>query len=119
MYADASEYSFHGNIRMPMTAVMTPPVTKLILRGLRLEKSLAGETMFAAMLVWSCAQRTTTAATMMTSGDPMRLMTSIGSQMAMPSHRIVALVTATPTNANAVIVVGRPSAWPMACERWL
>ena len=32
---------------------------------------------------------------------------------------IVALVTATPTNANAVIVVGRPSACPSACERWL
>src|SRR6187431_3341500 len=103
MYADASEYSFHGNIRMPMTAVMTPPVTKLIFRGLRLEKSLAGDTMFAAMLVCSCAQSTTMAATMITSGDPMRAMTSIGSQIAIPYITIVALVTATPTNANAVI----------------
>ena len=32
---------------------------------------------------------------------------------------VVALVTATPMNAKAVIVVGRPSAWPRACERWL
>ena len=32
---------------------------------------------------------------------------------------IVALVTATPMNAKAVIVVGNPSACPSACERWL
>src|SRR4051812_8316402 len=102
-----------------MIAVIAPPVMKLILRGLRLEKSLAGDTMFAAMLVWSCAQSTTTAATMITMGDPMRLMTSIGSQIAIPYITIVALVTATPTNANAVIVVGRPSAWPSACDFWL
>src|SRR6478736_2473319 len=117
MYADASDYSFHGSIRTPMTAMIAPPVTKLILRGFRWEKSLAGETMFAAMLVWSCAQSTTIAATMMTAGDPMRAMTSMGSQMAMPYITIVALVTATPTKANAVIVVGKPSAWPSACDR--
>ena len=39
--------------------------------------------------------------------------------MASPNITIVALVTATPMNANAVIVVGRPSAWPSTCERWL
>ena len=56
---------------------------------------------------------------LMTTGDPIRLMTSIGSQMAIPNITIVALVTATPTNANAVIVVGRPIACPSICERWL
>src|SRR5215203_2750591 len=110
MYAEASEYSFHGNMRTPTTAVMTPPVTKLIFRGFRLEKSLAGDTMLAAMFVCSCAQSTTRAATMITAGDPMRAMTSTGSQMAIPYITIVALVTATPTKANAVMVVGRPRA---------
>jgi hypothetical protein len=36
----------------------------------------------------------------------------------LPKITIVALVTATPMNAKAVIVVGSPSAWPNACDRW-
>jgi hypothetical protein len=32
---------------------------------------------------------------------------------------MVALVTATPMNANAVMVAGRPSACPSTCDRWL
>jgi hypothetical protein len=31
---------------------------------------------------------------------------------------MVALVTATPMNANRVIVVGRPMAWPRTWSRW-
>ena len=50
---------------------------------------------------------------------PMRAISATGSQIASPNTTIVALVTATPMNANAVIVVGRPSAWPSACDRWL
>ena len=49
----------------------------------------------------------------------MRLTSTTGSQIGSPKITIVALVTATPMNANAVIVVGRPSAWPSTCERWL
>ena len=49
----------------------------------------------------------------------MRAMSATGSQIASPKITIVALVTATPMNANAVIVAGRPSAWPSACDRWL
>ena len=49
----------------------------------------------------------------------MRAMSATGSQIASPKTTIVALVTATPMNANAVMVAGRPSAWPSACERWL
>ena len=88
-------------------------------RGARLEKSLAGDTTLAAMLVVSCASSTTSAPKMMTGGLPMRAMSTTGSQIASPKITIVALVTATPMNANAVIVAGRPSAWPSACERWL
>jgi hypothetical protein len=39
--------------------------------------------------------------------------------MASPKSTIVALVTATPMKAKAVIVAGKPSNWPSACERWL
>ena len=56
---------------------------------------------------------------MMTGGLPIRAISTTGSQIASPKMTIVALVTATPMNANAVIVVGRPSAWPSACDRWL
>jgi hypothetical protein len=104
---------------MPITAVISPPVTYEIFRGLRFEKSLAGETTLAAMLVVSCAASTTRAAKMITAGLPMRVTSSIGSQMALPKTTMVALVTATPMNANAVMVVGRPRAWPVAWERWL
>ena len=55
---------------------------------------------------------------MMTAGEPMRAMSATGSQMGSPKTTIVALVTATPMNANAVIVVGRPRAWPSICDRW-
>ena len=69
------------------------------------------------MFVVSCASRTTSAPKMMTGALPMRVMRTTGSQIASPKSTIVALVTATPMNANAVIVAGRPSAWPRACER--
>ena len=49
----------------------------------------------------------------------MRAITSTGSQIAFPNTTIVALVTATPMNANSVIVDGRPRACPTACARWL
>jgi hypothetical protein len=38
-------------MRIPRKAVMRPPVRKVMRLGARLEKSLAGETTFAAMLV--------------------------------------------------------------------
>jgi hypothetical protein len=79
-------------------------------RGARLEKSLAGETTLAAMLVVSWAASTTSAPMMMTGGLPITAMSSTGSQIARPNTTIVALVTATPMNANIVIVVGSPIA---------
>ena len=87
--------------------------------GARLEKSFAGDTTFAAMLVVICAARITSAPRITTSGLPMRAISTTGSQIASPKITIVALVTATPKNANAVIVAGRPSAWPSACDFWL
>src|ERR1035437_2802346 len=43
--------SFQGIMRTPTTPVIRPPVRKEIRRGLRLEKSLEGETTLAATLV--------------------------------------------------------------------
>jgi hypothetical protein len=50
---------------------------------------------------------------------PIRVISTTGSQIASPNTTIVALVTATPMKANAVIVVGRPRAWPSIWLRWL
>jgi hypothetical protein len=88
-------------------------------RGARLEKSLAGDTTLAAMLVVSCASMMTSAPKMITGGLPMRAISTTGSQIASPKSTTVALVTATPMKAKAVIVAGSPSACPSACERWL
>ena len=71
------------------------------------------------MLVVSCAASTTSAANMIVPAPPIRRIRSTGSQIGSPKRTMVALVTATPMNANAVIVVGRPRAWPSIWERWL
>ena len=88
-------------------------------RGLRFEKSLAGATTLAARLVETCATTTRNAPMMMTVGEPMRRISSTGSQTASPSTTSVALVTTTPMKANAVMVNGSPSAWPIICARGL
>ena len=44
---------------------------------------------------------------------------TVGSQMGSPKMTVVALVTATPMNANSVMVVGNPIAWPSTWSRWL
>ena len=96
-----------------------PPARNEIWRGERFEKSFDGETTLAAMFVVSCAASTITAAMMITIAPPIRVMSTTGSQIGSPNSTTVALVTATPMNANAVIVVGSPSACPSACDRWL
>ena len=52
-----SASSFHGIRAIPMKQVITPPMRKLIFRGQRLEKSLAGETTLAPMLTLSVASK--------------------------------------------------------------
>jgi hypothetical protein len=42
---------------------------------------------------------------------------STGSQTASPKTTMVAAVTAIPIKEKAVIVSGRPRAWPRICER--
>ena len=66
----------------------------------------------AAMFVVSCASMTMSAPKMITGGLPMRAMRATGSQIASPKTTIVALVTATPMNANAVIVAGQAERLP-------
>src|ERR1700741_3101378 len=91
-----------------------------MLLGARFEKSLAGETTLAAMLVESVATDSASIEIAVTPRPPTRASSVTGSQIVSPSKISgVADVTATPMNANRVIVVGRPSAWPSAWSRWL
>ncbi len=53
MYAPIVPINFQGIIRIPIRAVISPPVTYEIRFGFRLEKSLDGETTFAAIFVVS------------------------------------------------------------------
>ena len=71
------------------------------------------------MFVCSCAASTTNAAKMMTAVPPIFVTSTTGSHSGLPKITIVALVTATPMKANAVIVVGNPIAWPSICDFWL
>ena len=53
-----------------MKQVITPPILKLIFRGYRLEKSLAGETTFAATFTFSVANSNANIATTTAIGLP-------------------------------------------------
>ena len=68
----------------PMMQVIRPPILKLIRRGQRLEKSLAGETTLAPMLILRRARRIAIKEMTTATGESKRLNTSIGSQIAPP-----------------------------------
>ena len=82
MYAPIDSIIFHGIITTPMTAVMSPPVTYEIRLGLRFEKSLEGDTTFAAIFVVSWAAKMTADANAMTIKLSNRAMRSTGFGMA-------------------------------------
>ena len=69
---------------------------KLMRRGERLEKSLAGETTLAATLTLSVAIRSAIIASTTANGLPRRESTATGSQSAWPKMISVAEVTAIP-----------------------
>src|SRR5437016_1275120 len=98
MYALKSPSSFQGIIRIPTTPVMNPPVRNEINRGLRFEKSLEGDTTFAATLVLRVAISNATSAMDATTGWLKRPSSATGSQMGSPNRTTDADVTATPMN---------------------
>src|ERR1039458_8367838 len=98
MYQLKLVMSFHGIMSTPTTPVIRPPVRKEIRRGLRLEKSLDGETTLAATLVFKVAMSRATRAMNATTGRLKRPSSSTGSQMARPNNTADAEVTATPIN---------------------
>ena len=119
MYTFGSAISRQGAITIPRTPVIKPPVRKLISLGRALEKSYEGLTMLAATLTDRVATASVKSAKITTRGlsnFPVRV---TGSQMGAPYTFCVAAVMSTATNGNSVIVVGRPSTWPMAWARWL
>src|SRR5581483_11815131 len=115
MYALKSLSNFHGIISTPTTPVIRPPVRNEIRRGLRFEKSLDGETTFAATLVLSVAISSATRAMIATTGSLNFPSSATGSQIASPNSTTEADVTATPMNEYNVIAVGNPNACPNAC----
>src|ERR1700681_1024688 len=96
MYALKSLSSFHGIMAMPRMPVMMPPVRKEMRRGFKLEKSLEGDTTFAATLVFNVANNNAISATEATTGWLKRPKSTTGSQIASPKITADADVTATP-----------------------
>src|SRR5437879_5703354 len=86
----------HGCMTMPMAQVMRPPVRKLMRRGERLEKSLAGETTLAATFTLSVAISKAIIARTTAKGFPRRARTATGFQSASPKMMRVTEVTAMP-----------------------
>src|SRR5207237_8498989 len=91
---------------MPMAQVMRPPVRKLMRRGERFEKSLAGETTLAATLTLRVAISKAIIARTTAKGLPRRERTATGSQSAGPKMSIVADVTAIPLKKKQVMAAG-------------
>src|SRR5205807_4661117 len=96
---------------MPMAQVIRPPARKLMRRGERFEKTLAGETTLAATLTLRVAMSKAIMARTTAQGLPRRARTATGSQRAWPKIIMVAEVTAMPMKEYKVIVAGRPRAW--------
>src|SRR5208282_2536822 len=96
MYELKLPSSFHGISKMPTTPVMKPPVRKEMRLGRKLEKSLEGDTTFAATLVLSVATSKATNAIRATIGWLKRPSRITGSQMGCPKITADAEVTATP-----------------------
>ena len=99
--------SRHGWMRMPSTAVMSPPMRNEIHLGARCAKSFAGPTTLAAMSL-SPGRCTASIAAVRRNGFVNVLSSSIGSQIFLPKMTTVADVTATPMNDQRAIVSGNP-----------
>ena len=85
-----------GCMTMPIAQVINPPVRKLMRRGEIFEKSLAGETTFAATFTLSVAMRSAIIARTTAQGWPSLERTATGSHKASPKIIMVADVTAMP-----------------------
>src|SRR2546426_10640592 len=92
---------------MPMAQVIRPPVRKLMRRGERLEKSLAGETTLAATLTLSVAISKAIIARTTAKGLPRRARTATGFQSASPKMIRVAEGTAEPEKEKKIKGGGR------------
>jgi len=91
MYPCEDSSTFHGMIRMPRPAVMSPPVRNEMRCGARFEKSLAGDTTFAARFVVSVATLSASMERRIVSGPPILPRSSTGSQTTPPPGKISAV----------------------------
>jgi hypothetical protein len=90
---------------------IAPPLKEKIC-GFKFTKELAVPTTFAAIFDAKTAKITPINAKRVGNKPPIKLITSIGSEIARPNMVIVADVTATPMKLNAAMKSGRPIAWP-------
>src|SRR3954469_24350820 len=106
---------------IPMAAVIMPPVLNEMYFGARFEKSNEGETTLAAMFVeiWAMAMMIMATINSIGAFCASLVTSTTGSQIASPKTTMVAAVTAIPINEKAVMVSGRPKAWPRTWERWV
>ena len=87
------------------------------LRGPRFANPFAGATTLAATFVVIVATSSANSEMKITIGFCRRDRSWTGSQIGSPKITADADVTATPMNANSVMVVGRPRNWPQTCAR--
>ncbi len=103
---------FQGVMKMAATAAIKPPVRQLMRLGLTLEKSKAGETKLATMLMPMVAvmkvKAPSTAAKLLSISDTV----SIGSVISLPNTGSVPEVVTTVTTLNARMLTGRPQKLP-------
>ena len=107
------EYQFHGVISTEPTAAIIPPVLQLILRGLTCEKSKAGETKFATMLMPTVAVTNVRPPSRMANGVSICSTVWIGSVISSPNTGTVADAHTTVSSENTRKLTGRPQKLPV------
>jgi hypothetical protein len=90
--------------------VSIPALLNEKILGFKFTNALAGATTFAAIFVVKVAKMTPIKDRMMGKKPPIKLSTSIGSEIGRPNMTTVADVTARPTKVNAAMNKGRPIA---------
>ena len=97
--------------------VRITPLFSLITFGATFWNTLVGDTMFAAVFVEMVARMITSIASTTQNGLSILPIRLIGSEIVCPTSSADAAVSTTPRPANRNIVAGKPTIWPMICER--
>src|ERR1700733_7343543 len=104
---------FHGVIKTDPTAAIMPPARQLILLGAILEKSKAGETKLATILIPTVAMQKVIAPIKTAVTESILLTVSTGSVISLPKTGSVAEVVTTVTSEKAKKFTGKPQKLPL------